>query len=290
MLRDFFYQNRKYLLLGFYLIISVAFMISRSEKVNINVKAAVNNVIYPFQAIVYSSTITMNKFWISIEELNILKKELINTQNQVEKLKGASVEMEELKKENERLRTILEIKTKMEYPTVYAEIISRDPSNYYSTFIINVGSHSNIKRNMPVITYQNGIEGVVGKIVEVSANSAKVLPITGVGSYIGGMLSTQRNIGIIRGQGPLGNYLIFDYIDKNTVLNFGDLVVTSGQGGIFPKGLNLGKVTGFTKVKYGIFYKEVRVIPIIDFTRLEDVYIILKEADEEILRLGSELK
>lgn len=283
MINTFFYNYRKYLLLGFYLIISIAFMISKSEKVNINIKSAINSVIYPFHSMINSTKKTIDNFWVSIEELNILKKELMTTRHEVERLKGASVEIEELKKENEHLRSILEIKTKIEYPTIYAEIIGRDPSNYYYIFIINKGANSGIKRNMPVITYQDGIEGVVGKVIEVSKNSAKILPINGIGSYIGGMLSGLRYIGIIKGQGQLDDNLHFDYIDKNAILNFGDLVVTSGQGGVFPKGLNIGKVMAFIKVKYGIFYKEIKVKPIVDFSRLEDVYVILKEADEDIL-------
>lgn len=257
-------------------------MITKSEKVNINIKSAIGTIVYPVQNAMGSLAKTIDNFWVSIEELNILKKELLITKNQLEKLKGASVEIQELKRENEHLRTILDIKTKIEYKTVYGEIIARDPSNYYSAFIINKGSKQGITRNMPVIAYQQGIEGVVGKTIEVSQYSAKILPITGLGSYLGGMLATLRYVGLIKGQGPVEEHLAFDYIDKNAAINFGDLVITSGQGGIFPKGLFIGKIVGFTKVKYGIFYQEIKVKPIIDFAMLEDVYVILKEPEPEI--------
>lgn len=284
MIEIFFYEKGKYLLLGFYLLISVSFMITRSEKVNINIKSGVNTVIYPFHYTINSLAKTVDSFWVSIEELNMMKRELLITKNQLEKLKSASFEIQELKRENERLRTILDIKTRIEYKTVFAEIIARDPSNNYSVFVINKGSRHGLERNMPVISYQQGLEGIVGKTIEVSRGSAKILPVTGLGSYTGCMHAALRNIGLIRGQGPTEEYLLFDYLDKNAQVGFGDLVVTSGQGGIFPKGLMIGKIVGFTKVKYGIFYKDVRVKPILDFSMLEDVYVILKPADEEIVK------
>lgn len=283
MLSIFFYHNRKYLLLGFYFLISISFMISKSDRVNLNIKSHINSVISPFQKVINSFSKTVNTFWSSISELDQIKKELTITKHQLDKMQGASIEIQELKRENAHLRSILDIKTRIEYQTIYAEIIARDPSNYSSVFIINKGSKTNIRRNMPVITYQHGIIGVVGKIIETSKHSSKVQPITGIGSYIGSMLSSLRYTGIIRGQGPVEDYLLFDYVDKEAILNFGDLVLTSGQGGIFPKGLMLGKIMGYQKVKYGIYYKKVKVKPIINFSMLEDVYIIVKDPDHNIL-------
>ncbi len=269
--------------MGFYLLFSIAFIISRSEKVNINVKSFIGNIISPFHFIINSATKTVDDFWVSIDDLNNIRKELVQTKQLLEKLKGASIEIAELNRENEHLRSRLDIKTRMEYETVFAVIIAREPSNYYSIFIINKGSIHGIKRNMPVVTYQRGQKGIVGKILETSRKSSKVLPITGIGSYIGAMLSALRYTGLVKGQSHMEDYLLFDYVDKEAVLNFGDLVVASGQGGIYPRGLKIGKVVGFTKVKYGIFYKSIRVKPIINFSRLEDVYVILKKPDLEVI-------
>ena len=290
MLNIFFYHNRKYLMLGLYLLISISFMISKSDKVNLNIKSYINTFISPLQVVINSLTKTVDNFWISIAELNYLRKELTITKHKLGKLKGDSIEISELKKENIHLRSILDIKTRIEYKTVYAEIIARDPSNYSSIFIINKGTQHGIKRNMPVVTYQQGIEGLAGKIIETSKQSSKILPITGIGSYVGSMLSELRHTGLIRGQGRVEEYLIFDYVDKEAILNFGDLVITSGQGGIFPKGLMIGKIIGFTKVKYGIFYKSIKVKPIINFSMLEDVYVILKSPDLEIINFIQDKK
>ncbi len=289
MLSIFFYHNRKYLLLGVYLLFSTAFMISRSEKVNINVKSFINTLISPFHFIINSATKTVNNFWFSIKELNKIKRELVITKNQLGKLQDASIEIAELERENKHLRSILDIKTRLEYDTVYAEIIARDPSNYYSVFVINKGSTHGIERNMPVVTYQHGIKGIVGKILETSKISSKVLPIIGIGSYIGAMLFALRNTGLIRGLGPSEDFLQLDYINKSAILNLGDLVVTSGQGGIYPKGLKIGKIVGFKKVKYGIFYKNITVKPIINLSMLEDVYVILKSPDAKSLNFNQDI-
>jgi len=258
-------------------------MIAKSDKVNINIKSAAITIISPLQKVVNDISNASENFWNSIEELKKVKKELIRTREELERLKEASIEIEELKKENERLRYILENQKKINFKTVYAEIIARDPSNYYSSFMINKGKNYGIEINMPVITYQGNQKGVVGKIIEVAPNSSKVLPITGVGSFIGAMLMDLRYAGIIKGVGKTADYLVLEYINKEAPINFGDLVVTSGQGGIFPKGLKIGRIIGFKKVKYGMFYKEIKVKPIIDFSQLEDVYVILKSPDEKII-------
>ncbi len=283
MIRFFFYEKREYVLLISYLLISLSFMIVKSPKANKTIKNVVTSISYPLQISINFLSDTVNNFWLSVNELNKTKKELAILKQQLQKLETASIEINELKRENERLRLLLENKKKIDYPTVYAEIIARDPSNYYSSFIINAGENVGIDINMPVITYQNGIKGVVGKTIEVYRKSAKVLPIIAVGSYMGAMLSTLRYIGVIKGVGAKGDYLLLDYISKDAILNFGDEVITSGQGGIFPKGLLIGKVVGFKKVKYGLFYKEIKVKPVVDFSQLEDVYVILKEPADDVI-------
>ncbi len=86
MLSIFLYHNRKYLLLGVYLLFSTAFMISKSEKVNINVKSFINTLISPSHFIINSATKPVNNFWFSIKELNKIKREMIITKNQLEKV------------------------------------------------------------------------------------------------------------------------------------------------------------------------------------------------------------
>ncbi len=283
MIRFFFYEKREYVLLVSYLLISLSFMIVKSPKANKTIKNVVNSISYPLQISINFLSDSVNNFWLSVNELNKTKKELAILKQQLQKLKTASIEINELRRENERLRLLLENKKKIDYPTVYAEIIARDPSNYNSSFIINAGENVGVDINMPVITYQNGIKGVVGKTIEVYRKSAKVLPIIAVGSYMGAMLSTLRYIGVIKGVGAKGDYLLLDYISKDAILNFGDEVITSGQGGIFPKGLLIGKVVGFKKVKYGLFYKEIKVKPVVDFSQLEDVYVILKKTADDVI-------
>jgi len=278
MVFPFFYRYKNYLLFVLYILISISFIISRSDKINVNVKAAVNNSILPLQKLVYNTSESTKNFWNSIEEVKKLKREITTVREQLERLKEASIEIEELKKENDRLRYFLENKKKLDYNSVYAEIIGRDPSNYYSTFFINKGKSDGIIINMPVVSYQGNQKGVVGKIVEVSSHYAKVLPITGIGSYIGAMLYDTRDTGILKGLGKDVEYINLEYISKNAIVNFGDIVITSGQDGVFPQGINIGRVVGVEKVKYGLFYKEIRVKPIIDFSSLEVVIRIIKKS------------
>jgi len=286
MLSNILYQNRKYFLLGFYIIISLTFIISKSPLININIKETASIFISPFQNIINNFYYGYKNFWNSIEEVKSIKQELLQTREELERLKGITTELDEIKKENERLKIALENKSdleKLKFNSVYAEIVARDPSNYYSSFIINKGKKDGIRINMPVVAYQGKIKGLVGKIIETSLNYSKVLPITGVGSFVPAMIMESRYVGIIKGIGKEGDYLLLEYINREAPLNFGDTVITSGQGIIFPKGIYIGKIVGFRKIKYGQFYTEIRVKPIIDFSKLEDVYVLLKHPDEEII-------
>jgi rod shape-determining protein MreC len=174
--------------------------------------------------------------------------------------------------ENEMLRALLnftQVNPDYDYKgaEVRARVIGRDPSNFQSYLIIDVGSEQGIARRMPVVTDR----GLVGRISEVGPNWSKVLLIVDPSSSVSALIQTTRATGTVRGQ--IGGSLLMDLIPQKDAVHKGDIVLTSGMGNNFPKGLIIGQVTKVHQRDIEMF-QQATVRPTVDFDRLEVVLII----------------
>jgi rod shape-determining protein MreC len=165
--------------------------------------------------------------------------------------------------------------------------VAKSPQNFYRTLIVNRGRDDGIQRWMPVVAYQDEEKCVVGKIIDVQKFSSRIQPMIEQSSYTAAMLKDSRYSGILQGQSPTSDLCLLQYIDRRADVKYGDVVVTSGMGGVFPKGIVLGTVVSVSKKQYGIF-QEAYVQPVIDYGRLEEVYIITKVVTGEFLNLLEE--
>ena len=257
------------------LFISFALMGFSQNKITIQFKSLAFSVFYPFQWTGVSTITFVKDFFSSIKHNKYLKEELAQTKKLLEEYERTQFEFDEIKRENERLRRLIGIQSEMEYETVIAEIVAKSPQNFYKTLIVNRGKTSGIKKWMPVVAYQDNEKCVVGKVIDVQAYSSRIHPLIEQTSYIGAMLKNSRYSGLLAGQSPLSENCILQYIDRRVDIQYGDTVVTSGMGGVFPKGILIGEVVSVSKKRYGIF-QEAMVRPKVDFGRLEEVYIITK--------------
>lgn len=142
--------------------------------------------------------------------------------------------------ENQRLKALLGLKEETQYGVVPATVIARDPSLWFNTVTINRGSSSGITTNMPVVTPG----GIVGRVVATSPWTAQVMLITDDRSAAGavvGQLGSSSALGSVRGLGDNG-LLEMRYVSGLEEVKVGDYVVTTGQDGIYPQGLNVGTV------------------------------------------------
>ncbi len=170
---------------------------------------------------------------------------------------------------NVRLKKLLGLKKRVKSPRLTARIIGHDPSDWFRTIIIDRGENDGIRKGMPVIT----VEGIVGQILFVSSDRAKVLMGIDPNSAVDGLIQHCRAQGIIRGN---GNNYRFNYVMKNLDIRNGDLIVTSGLSGVFPKGIPVGRVTRVNNTPRGMF-QEVKVAPVVNFNQLEYVMILLRK-------------
>lgn len=176
--------------------------------------------------------------------------------------------------ENERLKALLELQEKSDIKSVPARVIARDPSVWFNTITINRGSTSGVAVNMPVVT--GG--GIVGRVITVSPFASQVMLLTdekaGAGAVVG-QLGQSGALGSVRGRADLGVSLIeMRYVSGLEKVEVGDTVMTTGQDGIYPPGLNVGKVVD---VKHGTATQAHTILiqPGAQLDHLEDVAVLL---------------
>ncbi|HEY4424399.1 MAG TPA: rod shape-determining protein MreC [Pyrinomonadaceae bacterium] len=176
--------------------------------------------------------------------------------------------------ETERLKALLNLNEQTNIQNIPARVIARDPSVWFNTITINRGSSSGIEVNMPVVT----AGGIVGRIVTVSPWASQVMLITdekaGAGAVVG-QLGQSGALGSVRGRADLGVGLIeMKYVSGLEKVEVNDYVMTTGQDGIYPQGLNIGRVV---EVKNGTATTAHQIIiqPGAQLDHLEEVAVLL---------------
>jgi rod shape-determining protein MreC len=204
-----------------------------------------------------------------VKELRRRNEEL---QSLADSLMIENVRLKELESENETLRQLLQFTQANPTYTykaaeVVGHVIGQDPSNLLHFIIIDVGTDDGVAKGMPVVTDR----GLVGRIVEVSSRSSKVLLITDVSSSVNAIVQSSRATGIVEGKS--GGGLVMKYIPQPVTVNVGDIILTSGLGATFPKRLVIGQVTAVHKRDIELF-QQVEIKPTVDFDRLEIVLVV----------------
>jgi len=241
----------------------------------------------PFQKGYHSLQKGIHMLWAGFTELSDVRDELQKTQAKLRKYEEMTEELYEIKNENKRLRAILNLKELIVHESVSASIISKDPDNWFRTIIINRGSSDGLKVNMPVVAFSAGNKVIVGKVIEVRSSISRILPIISSDMKLGVMLQESRYPGLLRGYASNSHLCVMDYVSKSAIMKFGDTIVTSGQGGIFPQGLLVGKVIKARIMESSAFQRAL-VKPFIDYNQIEEVFVIKKEPDEAFLKLLEE--
>lgn len=174
---------------------------------------------------------------------------------------------------NERLKKLLELKESIKAPTVAASIIGEDGAPWFKTLVVDRGASDGFTEGMPVLA----AEGVVGQVIKVSSRSSRVLLLTDHASAIAAVVQRSRARGVVRGAG--GGRLTLEFSMKEDDVKVGDQVLTSGIGGIFPKGVPVGEVTMVKKGEYGIF-QIVEIRPAVMISRLEEVLVLARKPND----------
>jgi rod shape-determining protein MreC len=212
---------------------------------------------------------------LSIQELASLRRDYAELTARISRYEQLERNAAEIRQENYRLREQLGFSQTLVYRHIPAELIGRDPDNLFSALVINKGKYHGLENNMPVIAFQNGIQALAGKIVQAGQFESLVMPIYDTSSYVSSRFSDSRYEGIVEGQGNPDMPLMMRFIRKRArdEISFGDLVTSSGIGGVFPSGITVGRVNKIHYQEYETSM-EVELEAAIDFSRLEYVFVI----------------
>jgi rod shape-determining protein MreC len=219
------------------------------------------------QLLGWAQTSTGN-IWHNYFYLRGVRAENRSLKQQIERMSLEQVRMSQDADQARRLQALLGFKEQFISRTMAAQVIGSSGSELSRSVYVDKGYNDGIKRDMAVIT----ADGIVGKVLNVYRSTSLVLLINDQTSGVGALLDKTRLQGILRGT-PSGEVVIEKVMSDETV-PAGELVLTSGGDGIFPKGLLVGRVT---KVSLGSeLFLNIRVRPAADLSRLEEVLVVTK--------------
>lgn len=237
----------------------------------------VNTILSPFQSAITSISNATKKIGVISWEMVTVYEQNKMLRSEVEQLRQRDVNVNEIMAENTRLTNILNYKNAVkQFDTAVAKIISYDSSNLTNSITINLGAKDGMQKNMPVITPQ----GLVGTIVAVYEHSAKVQLILDPRSAVGAIIQRpeSRVIGIMQGSVGVQTLAKMVNIPRDADVVVGDNVLTSGYGGLYPKGIVIGEVVEVTNEAGGLL-KYATVKTTVDFYRIEEVLVIVNSRE-----------
>lgn len=203
----------------------------------------------------------------AIRELRNLRQEVNRLQLENQSLNLKLSNHKSLESDVLRLEEVLHIKARLPKKARIARIIAHDPSTWNKSFVIDVGSDDGVQADSPVISEQ----GIVGRVLDTTAKHSRVLLITDTSSSVSGIDERSRVTGIIQGTGR--NQLRYGYVSANEDVQQDDVIVSSGLGGVFPKGYALGSVVKKKQSENGLNV-EIEIAPKVDFAALDYVFIL----------------
>jgi rod shape-determining protein MreC len=218
--------------------------------------------------------------WTTYLEWKGLRTDAERLRAEVAALRLRQLRQDELEAENGRLRTLLALRERLPVATVGAEVVAREWNGFTRALTINRGRSDGLERLAPVIV----TAGVVGRVMELRRGSAVVQLLTDPASSIGGLVSRTRAQGLV--EGVAGGRMRLKLQAREEGVTVGDLVYTSGIGGVFPKGLPLGRIVR-VHPPTGLF-RIAEIEPAVDVTTVEEVLVLPRGAVADFTSAFSE--
>ncbi|HHY18460.1 MAG TPA: rod shape-determining protein MreC [Firmicutes bacterium] len=224
-----------------------------------------------------SSVNYVNELKNAVHEVDQLREELAKAQFELERLK-------EIDLENKRLKELVGFKKEEDYSLLPTRVIGRDPRAWLKTIVIDKGERDGARIGMPVVTYS----GVVGHITSVTRTTSQVALLVDPKTAVGGIVQRTRDFVVVDSADSSGLLRVVPLYQKEeenhtlpSLIDFqeGDVVITSGYGGIYPKGLTIGTIMTIKQSSEGVVGT---LAPSVDFRRLEEVFLLFRAEDLEI--------
>ncbi len=260
---------------------ALAFITTRNEAAATWAEDIVNTIAQPIQRFSVNASNSVIDFFEQVFKTTDADLENEQLRVRIAQYEIMEDELTNLRAENERLRELLNYTDTVEgYSFVTAPVIGRSQGIWFNEFSVGAGRNQGVAENMAVI---NG-SGLVGMVTSVSANSCKVTGIIDSTSDVSVIVERTRDYGFVRGileAGSSGDMMELYYLPTGNDLVPGDIIVTSGIDGIFPRGITVGSVVEVSRTSEDAEDRDALVQPAVDFLRLEEVMILTAAPAEE---------
>lgn len=207
--------------------------------------------------------------WMS--DLGVSRGQLSELRDQNKELRARVVALEETRLDNKRLSELINSTNAQGYKGVTATVIGLPPSAWNQVIITDKGSKDGIEINMPAL----GPYGLIGQVIEVGPTYSRIRLLTDQKSGVASLIQRGRKTGITKGS--ISGDLMLDFISAESTVTAGDVVLTSGLGGVYPKGLLIGEVLEVSK-ETNALYKSIKLTPANDISTVENVLILTDTA------------
>ena len=263
-----------YIALGVVVLLTIV-LLKLPTRAKANLKLAISGLFLPAYALAGSSEDLAVRSSYALLSRDELIRQLQEQQKTNQLWQIYTRRAEEWKRENDRLRDALGLQRQYPWKLKPARVVGRDPANWWKSITLDRGSRDGVALNSPVLSG----DGLVGRIAEVGVTQSRVVLVGDPDCRVSVLVGDEKN----REQGmiapvsssPLDNSLVdLSYLSRNSKLAAGQPVVTSGSGGVFPKGIVVGQIAAFRDVGFGL-YKEAQVRLAVKMNRLEEVFVIM---------------
>lgn len=274
-MRNLLIRYKRFLMTAVFLLVAfLTYALNLRGKENANpLERAVMNVTRPLAGSAAAVSGTAGDIWSNYIDLLEVRQENIELRRSVKLLNERMVANNEAVVANARLKALLELKGAVAMPTIAVSVIGEDSSAWFKTLVVDRGSADGLLEGMPVVA----AGGVVGRLVKVAPHSSRVLLLTDHASAIAAVVQRSRARGVVRGAG--GGRCSMEFTVKDEDVKVGDTVISSGIGGVFPKGLPIGEVTMVKKGQYGVF-QTIEVRPAVNIGKLEEMLVLVRQSVE----------
>ena len=273
-----FWKNRPLIIAVICSILLFVLLLSTSGSTQSSgASSAMSRLLVPVQRFLYSSTESIGDFFAGLSEDRSIKDENAALKEQVAEMESQLRNYENRSQENERLKELLGVVDSYgEYETLTARVIGKSPGAWFDEFTINAGEQHGVQENMIVYT----ADGLLGKVVYTSATYSRVISLIHDQSGVSAMVERTRDNGVIKAaqEGENPDDLQLFYISSNSDVKPGDRIITSGIGGVYPKGIPIAQVTEVSTDSSS--EKVVIARSNVDFEHVEEVVVVLQVFEE----------
>ena len=226
----------------------------------------------PFERMVTFPVGVVRGLWREYVALVDLRRANQSLREELARLAEQNLQYREAIVASERFRRLSDFHAQNDVPMRPANVVAEDLSPWFRSVILDQGGAAGILPGMPVITD----EGLVGVVSGTTPRAAKVLLVTDPQSRVDAYVQRTRARGTVHGRAR--PTCAFEYVLRDEDVREGDVLLTSGRGSLYPKGIQIGRVTGVDRRPYGLF-QAAQLEPVVDFDTLEEVFVILERRE-----------